>query len=48
MWNGMLHDVECQWPGWTTECEVVQNGVVVKIVWLKWWREIAVVWNVMV
>ena len=31
----MLCDVECLWPGWTTECEVVQNGV-------KWWREIAV------
>ena len=35
MWNGMLYDVECLWPGWTTEFEVVQNGV-------KWWREIAV------
>ena len=21
MWNGMLYDVECLWPGWTTECE---------------------------
>ena len=36
----MLYDVECLWPGWTTECEVVQNGVVKKSVW---WREI-VVW----
>ena len=18
MWNGMLYDVECLWPGWTT------------------------------
>ena len=34
----MLCDVECLWPGWTTECEVVQNGVVKKSVW----REIAV------
>ena len=41
MWNVRGLDV-------TTKCEVVQNGVVVKIVWLKWWREIAVVWNVMV
>ena len=23
-----VYDVECPWPGWTTECEVVQNGVV--------------------
>ena len=22
-----VYDVECRWPGWTTECEVVQNGV---------------------
>ena len=30
----MLHDVECQWPGWTTGCEVVQNGLVKSV-----WRE---------
>ena len=23
------------WPGWTTECEVVQNGVVKKSVWCE-------------
>ena len=26
--------VECLWPGWTTECEVVQNGVK-KNVWCE-------------
>ena len=31
----MLYDVECLWPGWTTECEVVQNGVVKKSVWCE-------------
>ena len=25
MWNGMLYDVKCLSPGWTTECEVVKN-----------------------
>ena len=35
IWNGMLYDVECLWPGWTTECEVVQNGVVKKSVWCE-------------
>ena len=35
----MFYDVECLWPGWTTECQVVQNGVVKSV----WWREI-VVW----
>ena len=35
MWNGMLYDVECLWPGWTTECEEVQNGVVKKSVWCE-------------
>ena len=35
MWNGMLHDVECLWSGWTTECEVVQNGVVKRSVWCE-------------
>ena len=34
----MLYDVECLWPGWTTECEVVHNGVKKSV----WWREIAV------
>ena len=33
MWNGMLY-VECMWSGWTTECEVVHNGVV-KSVWCE-------------
>ena len=33
----MLYGVECLWPGWTTECEVVQNGVVKSL-----WREITV------
>ena len=49
MWNSMLYDVKCLWPEWTTECEVVQNGVVKKAYGVKWWREIAV-WcgNVMV
>ena len=28
----MLYDVECLRPGLTTECEVVQNGVVKKSV----------------
>ena len=28
-------DVECLWPGWATECEVVQNGVVKKSVWCE-------------
>ena len=23
-----VYDMECLWPGWTTECEVVENGVV--------------------
>ena len=27
--------VECLWPGWATECEVVQNGVVKKSVWCE-------------
>ena len=40
MWNGMLYDEECLWPGWTTECEVVRNGVK-KSYGVKWWREIA-------
>ena len=32
----MLYDVECLWPGWTTECEVVQNGVVnLKSIWCE-------------
>ena len=31
----MLYDVECLWPGWTTVCEVVQNGVVKKSVWCE-------------
>ena len=31
----MLYDVECLWPGWNTECEVVRNGVVKKSVWCK-------------
>ena len=31
----MLYDVECLRPGWTTECEVVQNGVVKKSVWCE-------------
>ena len=31
----MLYDVECLWPGWTTECDVVQNGVVKKSVWCE-------------
>ena len=35
MWNGVLYDVECLRPGWTTECEVVQNGVVKKSVWCE-------------
>ena len=35
MWNGMLYDVERLWPGWTTECEVVQNSVVKKSVWCE-------------
>ena len=41
----MLYDVECLWPGWTTECEVVQNGVSVKTraYGVKLWREIAAV-----
>ena len=30
--NGMLYDVECPCPGWTTECEGVQNGVVKRMV----------------
>ena len=49
MWNGMLYDVKCLWPGWTTGCEGLQNGVVKKAYGVKWWREIAV-WcgNVMV
>ena len=25
MWNGMLYDVKCLSPGWTTECDVVKN-----------------------
>ena len=29
----MLYDVGCLWPEWTTECEVVQNGVGKKSVW---------------
>ena len=29
----MLYDVVCLWLGWTTECEVVQNGVMKKSVW---------------
>ena len=33
----MLYGVECLWPGWTTECEVVKNGVVKSL-----WREITV------
>ena len=37
----MLYDVECLWPGWTTECEVVQN-VVKRGYGVKWWPEIAV------
>ena len=28
----MLYDVQCLWPGWTTECEGVQNGVVKRMV----------------
>ena len=45
----ILYDVECLWPGWTTECEVVQNGVVKKSVWCEMvaWN-CGVVWNVMV
>ena len=44
MCNGMLYDVECLWPGWTTECEVVQNGVLkTRAYGVKWWREIAAV-----
>ena len=31
----MLYDVECPWPGWAAECEVVQNGVVKKSVWCE-------------
>ena len=30
----MLYEEECLWPGWTTECEVVQNGVK-KSVWCE-------------
>ena len=49
MWNGMLYDVECLWPGWTTECEVGQNGVVKKSVWCEMVAlNCCVVWNVMV
>ena len=33
--NGILYDVECPWPGWTTEREVVQNGGVKKSVWCE-------------
>ena len=33
----MLYDVECLWPGWTTACEVGQNGVKKSV-----WCEIAV------
>ena len=35
MWNRMLYDGECLWPGWTTECEGVQNGVVKKSIWCE-------------
>ena len=35
MWNCILYDVECLWSGWTTECEVVQNGLVMKNVWYE-------------
>ena len=31
----MLYDVECPCPGWTTECEVVQNVVVKNSVWCE-------------
>ena len=49
MWNGMLYDVECLRTGWTTECEVVQNGVVKKSIWCEMvvWN-CRVVWNIMV
>ena len=42
-----VYDVECLWPGWTTECEVVENGVVKKSVWCEMvpWN-CGVVWNV--
>ena len=30
----MSYDMECLWPGWTTECEM-QNGVVKKSVWCE-------------
>ena len=35
MWNGMLYDVDYLWPGWSAECEVVQNGVVKMSVWCE-------------
>jgi len=31
----MLYDVERPCPGWTTECEVVQNDVVKNSVWCE-------------
>ena len=34
--------MECLWPGWTTECELVLNDVVRRAYGVKWWREIAV------
>ena len=35
MWNGMLYDVECLWPGWTTECDVE---------WYVVWCGMSVAW----
>ena len=31
----MSYDEECLWPGWTTESEVVQNGVMKKSAWFE-------------